>query len=81
MKTTIELPDHLFAEAKRAALRRRITLKALVTHALQREVGLDPDESGDDGFMVDEDGLPYLPARGVKITGELVGRLLEEEDA
>ena len=33
------------------------------------------------GFAVDEDGLPHLPARGVRVTGELVSRLLDEEDA
>ena len=81
MKTTIELPDRLFAQAKRAALRRRTTLMALVTHALQREVGIDQGESTTAAFTVDEDGLPHLPARGVKVTGELVSRLLEEEDA
>ena len=34
MKTTIELPDELLAEAKAVAARRRTTLKALVEHAL-----------------------------------------------
>ncbi|OPZ25967.1 MAG: hypothetical protein BWZ02_02226 [Lentisphaerae bacterium ADurb.BinA184] len=82
MKTTIELPDRLFRLAKRTALRRRTTLKALMTHALQREVGLNSgDEAAAATFVVDRDGLPHLPARGVRVTNDLVGRLLEEEEA
>lgn len=40
MKTTIELADDLVAEAKRAALERRTTLRALVDRGLRRELGL-----------------------------------------
>lgn len=79
MKTTIELPDYLLAQARRTALRRRTTLKALMTHALQREVGMDQDGSSETVFVTDEDGLPHLPSRGVVVTGELVNRLLEED--
>ena len=39
MKTTIELPDDLLIEAKAVAARRRTTLKAMITHALRREIG------------------------------------------
>ena len=42
MKTTIELPDDLVAEAKRVAIQRRTTLRALVDRGLRREIGL-PD--------------------------------------
>ena len=38
MKTTLELPDDLLIAAKSAAARRRTTLKALVEHALRREI-------------------------------------------
>jgi len=43
MKTTIELADDLVAKAKRAALERRTTLRALVDRGLRRELGL-PEE-------------------------------------
>jgi len=33
MKTTLEIPDELFIEAKSVAARRRTTLKALMEHA------------------------------------------------
>jgi len=80
-KTTIELPDVLFQRAKAAALRRRTTLKALLTHALEREVYCIDNNVSQAVFEVDEDGLPHLPSRGVAVTNELVNRLLDEEDA
>ena len=40
MKTTIDLPDDLVAQAKRAALERRTTLRALVDRGLRREIGM-----------------------------------------
>ena len=38
MKTTLDLPDDLLIEAKAIAARRRTTLKAIVEHALRREI-------------------------------------------
>ncbi|MBI2190678.1 MAG: hypothetical protein HYU36_01680 [Planctomycetes bacterium] len=38
MKTTLEIPDALFREAKVAAARLGITFRALVTKALEREL-------------------------------------------
>ncbi|MEO5914004.1 MAG: hypothetical protein ABIS50_07200 [Luteolibacter sp.] len=38
MKTTLDLPDDLLIEAKAVAARRRTTLKAMVEHALRREI-------------------------------------------
>ena len=80
MKTTIELPDTLFREAKAAAVRRRTTLKALVTHALEREVycGEGSDQAV---FDVDEHGIPHLPSRGVRVTGEIVSQILDETES
>ena len=40
MRTTLEIPDSLFARAKRAALERRTTLKALVASGLEKELGI-----------------------------------------
>lgn len=42
MKTTLDLDDDLLIEAKTIAARRRTTLKAIVEHALWRE--LHPNE-------------------------------------
>jgi len=60
MKTTLELPDELFAEAKAVALRRRMTLKALFTRALERELRVLTADSPPQRFTVDESGWPVL---------------------
>ena len=39
MKTTLDIPDELFRRAKRTALERGTSLKAIVTAALERELG------------------------------------------
>jgi hypothetical protein len=38
MKTTVEIPDALFAEARRAAARDKITLKILIEEGLRRAI-------------------------------------------
>lgn len=61
MKTTLELDDALLIEAKSVAAKRRITLKAMVEHALRRELAPSPEitntdlekfETGPLGFLV-----------------------------
>jgi hypothetical protein len=79
MKTTLELPDELLRKAKAVAAERRTTLRALVEHALHREIGSAGTDDLSRIYRVDEDGLPYLPSRGAKVTSEDVYRLLEEE--
>ncbi len=79
MKTTIELPDELFQRVKSIALRRRTTMKALITRALEREIrSFSSKESSI--FRVDEDGVPYLPSRGASVTSEHVAEILENEE-
>lgn len=61
MKTTLELDDALLIEAKSVAAKRRISLKAMVEHALRRELAPSPEitnvdpekfEPGPLGFLV-----------------------------
>ena len=77
MKTTIELPDALLRAAKAMAVRRGTTLRAIITHTLEREV--HDGASTPALFEVDDDGLPHLPARGARVTAEVVAGLLDEE--
>ena len=81
MKTTLELPDDLLAEAKSMALRRRTTLKALFTRALERELRGD-GEALPQRFRMDESGWPVLqrakPGTPV-VTDELIQVLRESE--
>ena len=78
MKTTLELPDALLQKAKGIALRRQTTLRALITHALEREVEHSEIPAAS-CFAVDEDGIPHLPSRGMSVSSQTVHRLLEEE--
>lgn len=76
MKTTIELPDELFREAKVTAARRRMTLKTLFAQALRNEI--HPSVSKyPELIQVDEEGMPYLAKRGRSITAADVERLDE----
>ncbi len=81
MKTTLELPDDLLSEAKAVAARRRTTLKAMVEHALRREVAygsqvMDPGCA----YEKNEYGIPSLKKRkGARVTSETVYQLMEEE--
>ena len=80
MKTTIELPDQLLADAKVAAVKRRSTLKAMIEHALRRELYRDErvSESGD-SFTIDEHGLPLFNKRDdTVVTNEMVYEMMEE---
>jgi hypothetical protein len=77
MKTTIELPEDLFQEAKLTAARRRITLKTLFTQALRKEIA-PPCNTHSGLIQVSEDGLPYLAKRGKSVTSAEIDRLDEE---
>lgn len=65
MKTTLELDDALLIEAKSVAAKRRTTLKALVEHALRRELAPASDDRNPDPekFEIGPLGLPVLKRR------------------
>jgi hypothetical protein len=78
MKITIDLSDDLLVEAKSIAARRRISLKAMVEHALRREIEpAAPHQNSN--FVRGEDGVLRLPHRGARVTTELVRQLMDEE--
>ena len=80
MKTTIDLSDDLLVEAKATAARRRTTLKAMVEHALRREIrgDLKPLER-EESFTIDGHGLPVLRKPGDSVvTSEMVYRMMED---
>ena len=85
MKTTIELPDALLARAKSVAAERRTTLKAMIEHALYRELleaGL-PGEP-ETRHELNEHGFPVLRAKDkgrTRVTSAAVYKLLDAEEA
>lgn len=78
MKTTLDLPDDLLIEAKSIAARRRISLKAMVEHALRREIEPAAPQLNSP-FVRGEDGVLRLPHRGARVTTEMVRQLMDEE--
>lgn len=93
MKTTLELPDALLVEAKATAASRRTTLKAIMEHALRRELGIligREDKEGQDigeksATQLNDYGFPVLKreksdkSRG-KLTSEMVYAMQDQED-
>jgi hypothetical protein len=80
MKTTIDLPDELMTEAKAVAARRRTTLKAMMEHALQREVMVKQTTTDPDApFTIDEHGIPILRKTGnAVVTSEMIYEMMDE---
>jgi hypothetical protein len=78
MKITIDLSDDLLIEAKSIAAWRRISLKAMVEHALRREIEPAAPHKNSN-FVRGEDGVLRLPHRGARVTTELVRQLMDEE--
>ena len=82
MKTTIELPDDLLIQAKAVAVKRRTTLKAMMEHALRREIHdatQEPEESRI--FTYNEYGFPVLKKTGnTVVTNEMIYKIMEETE-
>lgn len=82
MKTTLDLPDDLLIEAKTIAARQRTTLKAIVEHALRRELGGAANRTVRAAFTHNEHGFPVLKKTGqTPVTSETVYRLLDESES
>lgn len=82
MKTTLDLDDDLLIAAKALAVRRRTTLKAMVEHALRREIKpASADNQADNFIEVAANGLPRLKRSGAPfvITSEMIYTLMDEE--
>ena len=81
MKTTLDLPDELLIEAKAVAARRRTTLKAMVEHALRREIAPVVQLETDSPFEMNELGMLVLKRReGGGITLEQIDAIQQEMD-
>lgn len=82
MKTTLELPDDLYAEAKVAAAKRSTTFRAIVEHALRREVG-QTKSAESPYYRIGPDGIPRIRRDAgsgkVRVTTAMIRELMEEE--
>ncbi len=85
MKTTLDLPDNLLIAAKALAAQRKTTLKAMVEHALRREIAPQENLAPDSPYEVGPFGILSLKKRTEGLTTEQVQHLVDhqhdEEDA
>lgn len=78
MRTTIDLPDALFKEAKAVASLRGLSLKEFITGAVEHEL-----EAGEVRLRPKRITLPIVPSErpgSVSVTPEQIAALLEAED-
>lgn len=77
MRTTLELPEQLFRRAKLIALQRRITLKRLITAAVERE--LDMEQTVPHRMMAPPISLEMAPSVPVLSNAEIASLLVADE--
>jgi hypothetical protein len=83
MKTTLDLDDALLIEAKTVAAKRRTTLKALIEHALRRELAPAADVTNPDPEKFEIGPLGFLVLKrkpGETITLEQIQAIEDELD-
>jgi len=83
MKTTLDLDDALLIEAKTVAAKRRTTLKAVVEHALRRELAPAPEITNPDPEKFEIGPLGFLVLKrkpGDTVTLEQIQALQKEID-
>lgn len=83
MKTTLDLDDALLAEAKAVAVKRRTTLKAIVEHALRRELSPAPEVTNPDPAKFEVGPLGFLVLKrksGQSITLKQIDAIQREID-
>ena len=81
MKTTLDLEDSLLIAAKALAARRKTTLKAMVEHALRREIAPSEELAPDSPYELGPFGILSLKKRADRLTADQVQRLIDQQYA
>jgi hypothetical protein len=79
VKTTLDLPDDLLIAAKALAAQRKTTLKAMVEHALRREIAPQENLAPDSPYEVGPFGILSLKKRAEGLTSDQITRLIEHQ--
>lgn len=83
VKTTLEIPDTLYKQAKIKAAERGVSMRVLIITALEQNLKMEEEHTKSktgEKFGSNRYGWPVLPKKkGVKVTNELIDRLKEEE--
>lgn len=83
MKTTLDLDDALLAQAKIVAAKRRTTLKAIVEHALRRELAPVTERANPDSEKFEVGPLGFLALKrkpGEQVSLETIQSIQDELD-
>lgn len=80
MKTTVELPDDLFIEAKKHAAEHRTTIKALIESGLRNELGRNAQENKPKRVSIKWVTTPGGSPKGVNVAdrAQMLDRLLRK---
>ncbi len=81
MKTTLDLPDNLLIAAKALAAKRKTTLKAMVEHALRREIAPQETLAADSLYEAGPFGILSLKKRRSGLSANQVQHLIDHQYA
>jgi hypothetical protein len=83
MKTTMDIDDELLIATKQAAARRRTSMKAIVEHALRREIAPDMNPTLEEPsacYKTGKHGLPVLKKSSEgQVRSEDIYLMMEDE--
>lgn len=83
MKTTMDIDDELLLATKEAAVRRRTTMKAIVEHALRREITPSSNFAMQEPatcYTMGKHGLPILKRKSkTKLSSKTIYQMMEDE--
>ena len=79
MKTTIELPDTLFRRAKTAAVRQGLTLRQLLTEALEWRLSLKWNKKKNGGASTPQWIRAYVALRHLRGQRKTIEQAIESE--
>ena len=84
MKTTMDIDDDLFIATKAAAAQRHTTMKAIIEHALRREINPGHQNMAAEEpaacYKTGKHGLPVLKrSDDAEIRSETIYQMMEEE--
>ncbi len=79
VKTTLDLPDDLLIAAKALAAQRKTTLKAMVEHALRREIAPQENLAPDSPYEVGPFGILSLKKRTEGLNAKQIQHIIDNQ--
>ena len=83
MKTTVEIPDALYRQAKLRAAGQGTSIATLILNALERDLKISESDveqrSSFPAYICNNFGFPILEARGALVTNEIINSIRDDE--